>query len=77
MYTLDDEHDFPLSKAMDFVIGPAHVCKDGQFLAVLVQQDGVVRRYEPIVMAADQDAPRVLTDESADGRGIVDEVMRV
>jgi hypothetical protein len=40
VHTLDDEHDLLLSEAMDLVIGPAHVCEDGQFLAVLVEQPG-------------------------------------
>jgi hypothetical protein len=74
---------------MDLIIGPADVCEDGQLLAVLVEQYGVVRRAvlveqygvvrrnESVVMEAHQDSPRVFADEPAGDLGIVDEMVRV
>jgi hypothetical protein len=74
---LDDEHDLAIPEPMDLLVGPPHVGEDSQSVGLLVKKYRVVRRYELLGSAADEDAPRVLADQLPDKLGGVAEVMRV
>jgi hypothetical protein len=77
MVSLDDQQNFASSESMDRLVGTADVSEHRQPVGIVVEQDWVVRSHQLSVVAADQDAPRVLPDQSTDDLGILCRVNRI
>ena len=65
MRTLHDDEQLALPETVDHVVRLADVADDGEVVALLVEQHGIVRGDESVVGVADQGHPRVVVDEAA------------
>jgi hypothetical protein len=60
---LHDDEQLVLTELVQLVVRAAEVAVDGEVVAALVQQDGVVRGDEPGARGAHEGRPRVVADE--------------
>ena len=66
MGSLDDDKELVIAELMHLLVGPADVGNDRQLLAVVLEQNRVVRGHETSFRVGDEGRPWVLSDEAPD-----------